>query len=63
MATPHVTGIVALMMERKCLEPELVRQFIFIGASQYNNPDDFNGYGIVNAKKTINALDNSQINF
>jgi len=57
VATPHVTGIVALMMERKCDDPNLVRKFIFMGASQYNNPDDFNGHGVVNAKKTLDILD------
>ena len=56
IATPHVTGIVALMLELKCDDPNLIRKFIFIGASQPDNTDDFTGHGIVNAKKTLDIL-------
>jgi subtilisin len=60
IATPHVTGMAALMLELKCDDPELVRKFIFMGASQPDNTDDFIGHGIVNAKKTLDILSNFQ---
>lgn len=56
IATPHVTGIVALMMEKGCYEPEIIKQLIFDGASQSNMPDEYNGHGIVNAKNTFNKI-------
>ncbi|MDQ1328680.1 MAG: Peptidase protein, partial [Candidatus Poribacteria bacterium] len=61
IATPHVTGIVALLLEIGCKDPELIRKFVFSGASQSNNPNEFNGHGLVNAKKTLEVMSvNSQ---
>jgi len=56
IATPHVTGIVALLLEMKCYERELIRKFVFEGASQFENPDEFFGHGVVNARKTLDIL-------
>jgi subtilisin family serine protease len=56
IATPHVTGIVALLLEMGCNDPELIRKFVFSGASQSNNPNEFNGHGLVNAKKTLELM-------
>lgn len=56
IATPHVTGIVALLVSKKGLERELVRKFILEGASNFENPDEFCGYGIVNAKRSLDLV-------
>lgn len=56
IATPHVTGVVALMMEKGCYEPEIIRRFVFEGASQFEAPDEYNGHGIVNAKRTFDRM-------
>ncbi|MGQ9609858.1 MAG: S8 family peptidase [bacterium] len=56
ISTPHVTGIVALIMEKKYYEPEIIRRLIFEGASQFDAPDEYNGHGIVNARHTFNKI-------
>lgn len=53
IATPHVTGIVALLLEVGCDKTDIIRKLIFDGASQSNNPDDFVGHGVVNARKSL----------
>lgn len=61
IATPHVTGIVALMMEKGYYEPQIIKQLIFDGASQSSMPDEYNGHGIVNAKNTFNRIQNNRL--
>lgn len=56
IATPHVTGMIALIMEKGYYDPEIVRKLIFEGASQFDTPDEYNGHGIVNAKNTFNKI-------
>lgn len=56
IATPHVTGIIALLLEMKCNKRELVRKFVFEGASQFDNPDELRGHGIVDARKTLDLV-------
>lgn len=59
IATPHVTGIVALLMSMGCDVSEYLRELIFSGASRSDNPDDFTGHGIVNAQKSLMALESN----
>jgi subtilisin len=56
IAAPHVTGIVALLLEMKCAERELVRKFVFEGASQFESPDEFRGHGVVDARKSLDVM-------
>jgi len=56
IATPHVTGIVALLSEIGIHDREHIRKYIFSGASQPENPDEFNGHGVVNAKRALDLL-------
>ncbi len=61
ISTPHVTGIVALMMEKGYYEPEIIRRLIFKGSSQFDAPDEYNGHGIVNARHTFNKTVNDSM--
>ena len=56
IATPHVTGIVALLLEIESVGRESARKFVFEGASQFETPDEFRGHGVVNAEKTLDAM-------
>jgi subtilisin len=56
IATPHVTGIFALLMQLRQLERESLRRFVLEGASRTDNPDEFGGHGVVNARKTLEAM-------
>jgi subtilisin family serine protease len=57
IATPHVTGIFALLMEVGYQNPDDIRKLIFNGSSHSNMPDEFVGYGIVNAQKSFEIAD------
>jgi subtilisin family serine protease len=64
IAAPHVTGIIALLLEMKraggtgipASERESLRRSVFESASQFENPDEFRGHGIVNAKKALDVM-------
>ncbi len=56
IATPHVTGIFALLMQLRQLERESLRRLVFEGASKTGNPDESSGHGLVNARKTLEAM-------
>ena len=56
IATPHVTGIFALLIQLRQLECESLRRFVFEGASKTGNPDEFGGHGLVNARKTLETM-------
>jgi len=49
IATPYVTGLVALLIEMGWCE----RKFIFGAASRAGKPDEYYGYGLIDAKQTI----------
>jgi len=52
IATPYVTGLLAIT---KAMHWPW-RKWIFKGASQYETPDVYLGHGIIDAKKTIDAM-------
>jgi subtilisin len=56
IATPHVTGIFALLMQLRQFERESLRMFVFEGTLKADNPDEFSGHGVVNARKTLEAM-------
>lgn len=56
IATPHVTGIFALLIQLRQLERGSLRRFVLEGALKADNPDEFSGYGVVNARKTLEAV-------
>lgn len=56
IATPHVTGIFALLLQAKHSERESLRRFLFQSTSRPDNPDEFAGYGIVNARGALDAI-------
>jgi subtilisin family serine protease len=56
IATPHVTGIIALLLEADQYNSEDIAESVFLGASQSGNPDEFNGHGIVNARRSLDWL-------
>jgi subtilisin family serine protease len=56
IAAPHVTGIFALLIQLRQLERESLRRLVFEGASKTGNPDEFSGYGVANARKTLEAM-------
>ena len=58
IATPHVTGVIALLLEANQVDYDSLRAFVFEGASQPQSPDDFSGHGIVNARKTLDLMMN-----
>ena len=63
IAAPHVTGIAALLLEMKHVEPVTLRGFVLQGASQFENPDEFRGGGLASSHEgTIrewNSRDNA----
>jgi hypothetical protein len=63
-ASPHVAGIMALAVQARPGKPaiwyvEQARK----ASSRYSNPDNQNGYGILDAKKLIDVLSTSDIEF
>jgi hypothetical protein len=56
IATPHVTGVIALLLEANCDKRELVRRFVFEGASQFEAPDESSGHGVVNARRSLDLM-------
>ena len=59
IATPHVTGVVALLLEANQVEYDSIREFVFGAASQSQNPDEFRGHGVVDARKTLDLVTSS----
>jgi serine protease len=58
MATPHVTGVVALMLSKnKLLTPLQIRDFLIRGAKKLQeSPQNFFGSGLVDANDSINLV-------
>ena len=52
IATPHVTGALALLLEMKWAE----RKFIFAGAGQSSTPDLEHGYGIIDVRRSLDVM-------
>ncbi|MFC1718646.1 S8 family serine peptidase [Candidatus Poribacteria bacterium] len=59
IAAPHVTGVIALLLEVNQVEHDSVREFVFEAASQPQNPDEFRGHGVVDATKTLDLAASS----
>jgi subtilisin len=56
IAAPHVTGLIALMLEIERLDRDSLRRFVFEGASQFDDPDEFSGYGVINARRSLDIV-------
>lgn len=56
IAAPHVTGIFALLLETGRIERESLRRFVLQSASKSENPGEFSGHGIVNARKALDLV-------
>lgn len=52
LATPYVTGTLALMVSMKWC----TRDLLFRGASRYETPDRYYGYGVIDAREALDAV-------
>ncbi len=59
IATPHVTGVIALLLEYSQVDYNSLCELVFGAASQSQNPDEFRGHGIVDARKTLDLVTSS----
>jgi subtilisin family serine protease len=56
IATPHVTGIFALLLEKGQIERDSLRRLVLQSASRSENPNNISGHGIVDARKALDLL-------
>ncbi|MBD3183823.1 S8 family serine peptidase [Candidatus Poribacteria bacterium] len=56
VAAPHVTGLFALLMELNSDSGFSLRDYVIAGASNHSNPDEYIGYGMINALKSVNLM-------
>ncbi|HPD38059.1 MAG TPA: S8 family peptidase [Mesotoga infera] len=62
MATPHVTGLVALLMGAGLTDPDEIRQTLRDTATDLGTGgrDDYYGYGLVNAQAALDSITTPQ---
>jgi len=58
IATPHVVGVIAMLLEMKWCE----RVFIFEAASLGLNPTLKDGHGLLNARKALDVMIEKYLN-
>jgi subtilisin len=56
IATPHVTGIFALLLQVEHTERESLRRLLLQNASRSNSPDEFIGHGVADAQEALDAM-------
>lgn len=56
IATPHVTGAIALLMQAGVTDPFTLRKLLFKSASKAETPDELSGHGVINVEEAFKMV-------